>query len=170
MRVVTIRVLGVPQPKGSTRAFVPRSWAAQGVAAGTTPRAVVTADNPRSKGWEQLVRAQAQASADGTLFAGAVAVSMTFELLRPASLPRRVVDHCKAPDVDKLARAVLDGLTGVLFANDAAVIALDVRKVYAPPGRAPGATITVAETTAAEELATLFASEFERAQQTEASR
>lgn len=154
MREVAIRIFGTPQPKGSAKAFVPLSWAKAAVVAGRQPRAVITNDNPRAKGWEQLVREQAQRATDGQLFDGAIAVAMTFYLPRPVSLPARVQQHMKRPDVDKLARAVLDGLTGILFADDARVVSLIARKVYAVS--APGAFIEVREAELPCELA-LFA-------------
>lgn len=144
-RVVTFRVNGIPQPKGSARAFVPKSWAEKAVAAGTAPRAVNTSDNPKAKGWEQLIREQAQTIAEGTLFEGPIAVAIVFALQRPKSLPRRVLHHLTKPDVDKLARVVLDGLTGVAYADDRAVIELRVRKRYTVHGTPPGAEITIAE-------------------------
>jgi Holliday junction resolvase RusA-like endonuclease len=142
--MVTFTVIGEPQPKGSTKAFVPKSWAAKAVAMGEAPRAIVTSDNPAAKGWQQLVaeRAQTVLTGDG-LFVGPVRVAVVFRLPRPASLPRKVQHHLKKPDVDKLARNVLDGLRGVLYADDRAVVDLRARKVYAPTGSAPGADITV---------------------------
>jgi Holliday junction resolvase RusA-like endonuclease len=144
-RVFSFTVTGIPQPKGSTRSFVPFSWAAQAVAAGKAPRAVTTSDNPQAKGWQQLVREQAQTVAGGTLLVGPVRVAVVFRLPRPASLPRRVVHHLTKPDVDKLARLVLDGMRGVIYADDRAVVELRARKVYAPQASPPGADITVGE-------------------------
>jgi Holliday junction resolvase RusA-like endonuclease len=122
-------------------------------------RAVVTNDNPRTKGWQQLVASQAQEVADGMIFDGAIAVAITFSLPRPVSLPRRVLHHTKAPDLDKLARAVLDGLQGVLFANDAAVVSLAAKKLYAPTGTAPSALVTVTEETELDLPLPLYAEE-----------
>jgi Holliday junction resolvase RusA-like endonuclease len=38
------------------------------------------------------------------------------------------------PDVDKIARCVLDALTGVVYGDDAQVAALDIRKRVAAQG------------------------------------
>jgi len=116
------------------------------VAAGRSPRAVVTSDNPAARGWQDLVRGQAQTLYEPP-FAGPVVVAVEFRLSRPKSLPRRVVHCVRKPDIDKLARNVLDGLTGVLFLDDAAVVDLRARKVYAAPDEGPGATITVVDAT-----------------------
>jgi crossover junction endodeoxyribonuclease RusA len=47
-------------------------------------------------------------------------------------------------DLDKLARAVLDGMTaGGAFTDDGQVIELAARKEYAPAGQGPGCLITL---------------------------
>lgn len=146
MRKVTFSVAGLPQPKGSTRSFVPRSWAAAAVAAGKAPRVITTSDNPKGKGWQQLVTEQAQGvAAAGGLFVGPVRVAVVFRLLRPKSAPRRVVHHVTKPDIDKLARNVLDGMRGVLYADDRSVVELRARKVFAVGLAAPGADITIGD-------------------------
>jgi len=38
------------------------------------------------------------------------------------------------PDLDKLVRAVLDALTGIVYRDDAQVVELEVVKRYGPPG------------------------------------
>ena len=63
---------------------------------------------------------------------GPVEVDITFFLNRPRTVTRKT-PHVR-PDVDKLARAALDGLTGAAFQDDAQVIRLTARKAYGPPG------------------------------------
>ncbi len=155
-RIVTFTVAGLPQPKGSAKAFVPLKWAREAVAVGKAPRAVITNDNPDAANWQQLIASQAQGAAEGVLFVGPVIVAVIFRLPRPASAPRRVVHHLTKPDVDKLARCCLDALTGVVFADDKAVVDLRARKVFAPPGGLPGADITVGEAIAPEPTHTSF--------------
>ena len=128
---LSFSVLGRPQPKGSTRAFVPKGWA----------RPIVTSDNKGVKAWEQAVRYEAQRAAQGTFFSGPVALILSFDLPRPASLPKRVTEHITRPDLDKLTRAVGDALTGVLWRDDSQVVCLDAEKHYA--GVACGVRITV---------------------------
>jgi len=130
-RSVTFTVVGIAQPKGSTRAFV----------RGT--RAIITSDNPKVKDWEHGIASTARLVARDGLFVGPVAVRVCFALLRPVSLPRRVVAHVRKPDLDKLVRSVGDALTGVLYRDDAQVVELHARKVYAIAGAAPSAVITV---------------------------
>lgn len=73
----------------------------------------------------------------------AVAVALRFGLPRPKGHwgTGRNADRLKPsapawpatkPDVDKLERAVLDALTGVLWADDSQVVMLSADKVYAP--------------------------------------
>ena len=127
--VVTFRARGVPQPQGSMRAFVPKGWR----------RAVITSDNPKLGDWRRLVAAAAPGRVP---FDGAVRVTLHFDLPRPRSLPRRVVDHVKRPDLDKMARGCLDALTGVLFRDDSQVVELRATKGY---GVEVGVTVMVEE-------------------------
>jgi len=79
---------------------------------------------------------------------GPVGVSVCFTLPKPKSAPkRRRTWPDKRPDLDKLLRSTLDGLTGEVFADDAQVILLVAEKAY--PGEAkrsldvPGAQVKV---------------------------
>jgi len=54
--------------------------------------------------------------------------------------PDRATKPSRAPDVDKAARAILDGLTGVVYEDDKYVARLVVEKWF---GRRPGAYITI---------------------------
>ncbi|NBX51769.1 RusA family crossover junction endodeoxyribonuclease [bacterium] len=60
--------------------------------------------------------------------ANPVSVTITFNLLKPKST-KRLFPHVK-PDLDKLIRAVLDGLTGVAYVDDSQVILIKARKIY----------------------------------------
>ena len=63
---------------------------------------------------------------------GAVEVEATFYLQEPKSA-RRSLPYVR-PDIDKLARAVLDGLTGIAFADDGLVVRIVCDKQYGIPG------------------------------------
>jgi crossover junction endodeoxyribonuclease RusA len=132
-RSLTFRVVGTPIPKGSLRPFLPKG----------SMQPIVRNDNPKTKGWQQLVREQAQHVAQHTLFVGPVVVAIVFRLPRPKFLPKHTLHHVTKPDVDKLARCVLDAMTNVIYADDKAVVELRVRKCYAPTGSAPSACISV---------------------------
>lgn len=60
---------------------------------------------------------------------GAVEVHLTFTLAKPKTVKRN--EPFVRPDIDKLCRAVLDGLTGVAFDDDQQVTHLIAHKVYA---------------------------------------
>ena len=105
--------------------------------------------------WREAVRAETQlAMAEASQELNPVSVRIRFRLTRPrshygsgrnaltvkASAPRWPTSK---PDADKLARAVLDGLTaGGAYKDDAQVVHLEVWKVYADR---PGADITIQE-------------------------
>jgi crossover junction endodeoxyribonuclease RusA len=81
--------------------------------------------------------------AERGLLLEAVRVTLAFYLPRPQSLPKRVTAHVKAPDLDKLTRAVFDALTGVVFHDDAQVVDLVATKRYACAGDPPRVDIRV---------------------------
>jgi crossover junction endodeoxyribonuclease RusA len=112
--------------------------------------------NPRAaavKPWREAVRAETQRAAEAPID-GPVCVSILFRLRRPqahyrtgrnAHLLKDTAPRYPAgkPDIDKLTRAVLDGLTeGGAFHDDAQVVSLGVDKHY---GTTPGADIEVEE-------------------------
>lgn len=108
--------------------------------------------------WRQAVRAEVQhAMQDRFPFAGPVECRINFSLPRPkghygtgrnagtvkASSPRW---PATLPDVDKLARAVLDGITeGGAWKDDGQVVSLIATKEYADAGDKPGCSIQIME-------------------------
>jgi Holliday junction resolvase RusA-like endonuclease len=141
-RRVSFVVAGKAEPQGSAKAHVPRAWAAAAHAAGRTPRAVVTHDNPKLADWRRLIAAQAQ-TVPGGVFLGAVVMAITFYLPRPISLPRKIRHHLTTPDLDKVSRGVLDSLTGILYLDDKQVVELHARKLYAAHGEGPRVSIVL---------------------------
>lgn len=133
---LSFTVWGVAQPKGSTRAFVPKGWT----------RPIVTSDNPKNKGWQQLVAEAAGRARDkcgSALLEGPIKLRVAFYLPRPKSLPRKVVHHIKKPDVDKLLRSVKDGLKSVAWHDDSQVVDARALKFYADEGVAPHARVVI---------------------------
>jgi len=127
---LTIVVPGIPVPQGSLRAFARNghAWA--------------TSDNPRTRPWKAAVTSAAAELVEQTGFAKlihqAIAVRVTFRLPRPKGhygrrglLPSAPPYPNVLPDLDKLARAILDALTGIVWRDDAQVVRLAVEKVYA---------------------------------------
>lgn len=125
-------VWGVPIQKGSARAFMPKGWT----------RPVITSDTRRGlKEWEHAIRVVAQEHA-GQMFTEAVHVDLLFVLPRPKSLPKRVRHHLKKPDIDKLSRAALDAMTGIVWKDDSQVVALQAHKRY-PETESEGSRLEV---------------------------
>ena len=59
---------------------------------------------------------------------GGVAVELHFVFKKPKSVTRSL--PWVKPDIDKLVRAVLDGLTGVAYEDDCQVVTLNASKHY----------------------------------------
>lgn len=76
---------------------------------------------------------------------GAVHLTAEFVLPRPKRLPKRLPTppHTTKPDTDKLIRAVMDALSGVVYRDDSQVIDLHPTKRYAELDEQPGARIRV---------------------------
>lgn len=62
---------------------------------------------------------------------GPVSITLRFQMPRPKTIKRTY--PTVAPDLDKLVRGVLDGLTGVAYIDDAQVVRITAEKVYGSP-------------------------------------
>jgi Holliday junction resolvase RusA-like endonuclease len=164
-RSLTFTVAGDAQTKGSATAFIPFGSVLEAVeqfrktGRRISPRAFITNDNPNAKAWQETVMDAAIEARRrgpllaGELMAGAVVVDLAFRLERPQKIRSSVVSHTTRPDVDKLARCILDGLTGVVYKDDGQVVAMRLTKQYAPIGERPGVTITITEANVADPAA-----------------
>ena len=131
---VIISVRGMPAPQGSKRHVGGGRMIEQSKAVGP---------------WREAVRAETQRVAEGTggVFDGPVSVSIRFILPRPKSVPKRITWPAKRPDLDKLARAVLDGLTdGGAWLDDGQVVRMMLVKLYQNDQDYPGCTIRIEST------------------------
>ncbi len=72
----------------------------------------------------------------------ALEISLEFELPRPESLPKRILDHKKLPDCVHLMRAVAAGLDNILFNERSQICSISLTKKYGK-GRAAKLTIGV---------------------------
>ena len=115
--IIRFRVRGVPIPQGSMRAFVVKG------------RPIITSSNRNLKAWRDIVASEAQRYAPPSLILGPVRVRLWFRLPRPKTLPKRIVDAVKRPDLDKLCR-VLDSFTGVIWKDDSQVVRIEAEKRY----------------------------------------
>ena len=130
---VLIAVVGTPAPKGSARA-IRRGARAVLVASSSNANRAGQKAWAAAVGWAAKVRC-------ATPIAGPIAVTLVFALARPASVKR--ARPSVKPDIDKLARATLDALTGIAWIDDAQVVRMLAEKRYATPGCEPGAFITI---------------------------
>jgi crossover junction endodeoxyribonuclease RusA len=122
----------VPQGSKSAFAFVGRDG---------RPRATVTDVSHRSSNGSSLAEWRASIATEARRWCedhGApapldcpVGAVITFYLARPSSTPKRVIYPARKPDLDKLARGVLDAITGVLIVDDARIVELVARKRFA---------------------------------------
>jgi crossover junction endodeoxyribonuclease RusA len=100
--------------------------------------------------WREAVRAETQATWErgdaDFLPDAAVEVRIAFYLPRPKSAPRSRFYPTVRPDLDKLSRAVLDGITaGGALHDDSQVVMLVAAKHYADEYDAPGCEINIEE-------------------------
>jgi Holliday junction resolvase RusA-like endonuclease len=132
-----VDVLGVPVPQGSKRVFGGH---------------LVDVRHKELREWRSLV---AHSIGLGTVITGPVHVKLDFFLIRPRGhfgtgrnehklKPSAPAYPKSKPDLDKLVRACLDAMTGMVYTDDSQVVALSVTKRYADD-RQPGVHIEVEE-------------------------
>lgn len=131
---IAFTVFGIPQTQGSMRAMK----------SNTTGRVVTLhAKSNALKAWRHAVGFEAKKAMEGRFAAtGPVALTVDFYLPRPKRA-RRAAPYVK-PDLDKLVRAIGDGLSQVVYIDDGQIIELVARKFYPAPGDPARAEITVA--------------------------
>jgi Holliday junction resolvase RusA-like endonuclease len=122
-----LTVYGEPLPQGSKSARVIRGRAILTEGFGDAPK--------RRKLWREAVAEAARewlkANGAPAPLDGAVSLSVTFYLPRPASAPKRVTLPFRKPDSSKLLRSVEDSLSGLLYVDDARIVEHHVRKRFA---------------------------------------
>lgn len=115
-----LRISGLPKPQGSKRVYNGR---------------VVEAAGNALKAWRKAIADEChkQVNEDHKLLLGPVEVNCVFYLPRPKTVSEK--DRALPivpPDIDKLARGLLDGIgqSGVIWGDDSQVIELRCVKVY----------------------------------------
>jgi Holliday junction resolvase RusA-like endonuclease len=127
---VSFTVYGVAAPAGSKTAGVSKSG-----------KLFVRDSAKRGAGWRQHVAHAAGEAMNGAgLLDGALELSVIFTVPRPKShygargLRPSAPEHpTTRPDVTKLLRAVEDACTGIVWRDDAQVVAQHARKRYGEP-------------------------------------
>jgi len=130
---ISFWVPGKPEPAGSKSAYPSRN--------GRHVRVVDA--NRRASAWKDVVAMVARAQYRGQPLTGPVRLDLQFYLRRPPTHmgrgrnAKRVLSSAREhatvkPDALKLARAVEDALTGILYADDAQIIDEHLLKFYGP--------------------------------------
>lgn len=104
----------------------------------------------KTSDYETEVRTQAQAVMTREPLETPLAVYLYFRLPIPRSHSKKRQEACltgserpiKKPDIDNLAKSVLDGLNGVIWRDDSQIVSLHLTKVYA---RNPGIDLLIRE-------------------------
>lgn len=123
--LAAFEVLGLPAPQGSHTA-VSRGDRAIVIEGGSD------AGRAKHRAWREAVAWTARDIAEPEPHDGPLSLDIEFRLPMPKSRPKRaresgMVPHAVRPDLDKLVRSTLDGLTdGGLIADDARVFHLNV--------------------------------------------
>ncbi len=126
-------VEGIPVPQGSMKGYVRGN------------RAILTSDNPKLKNWRKSITFAAS-QANIPKLEGPVRGRVAFFLPRPKSAPKRVIFPVKKPDLDKLVRAVGDGLSDAgVWGDDSQVVDWMISKRFASDEFPVGAYITLEE-------------------------
>lgn len=126
-----------PVPKGR-----PRFSKVGGFVRSYTPK--------KTSDYETQVKTQAQAVMTREPLETPIAVYLYFRLPIPRSYTKKRQEAClsgserptKKPDIDNLAKSVLDGLNGVIWHDDSQIVSLHLTKVYA---RNPGIDLLIRE-------------------------
>jgi len=135
-------VFGVdPAPQGSKKYVGTRRTAA----GNNIP--MIVESSPKLPAWRKAVSEAViqgmRASGDDGKFDGAVKVEAVFYLTRKPTVKREL--PTVPPDVDKLTRSLLDGITAKgdgVWRDDSQVVRLEVSKVYAVGQSGVAVTIT----------------------------
>ena len=133
-------VPGLPVTQGSMRA-IPLKNGGAALAQGSSNK-----HRQALEDWRRAIRTAASAQVGPEYpLVGPIAFSATFGLAKPAYKPKRKRSwpiSARSGDVDKLLRAVLDALTGVVWLDDSQVTSAVIRKDWSPR---PGVLLRVEE-------------------------
>jgi Holliday junction resolvase RusA-like endonuclease len=125
---VHVIIFGKPQPQGSTKAFAVKN------------RAYITDSNKNLRPWRQQVSLSsmfAMKERGQKCLDRSIPVKMTVDFFfdKPKSTKRSILHKVTRPDLSKLTRAVEDGMTGIVFADDSQVVESYTFKHFGQPER-----------------------------------
>jgi crossover junction endodeoxyribonuclease RusA len=133
MKEYRFEAVGDPVSQGSMRAFM------------VAGRPIVThTKGVKLNEWRDIIGWAAR-DAVKEVHAGPITVGAVFWFLRPASVSAKKRPYMTVkPDIDKVTRALLDALTGIVFRDDSQVVKLDVQKRYCDENvKQPGVAVTI---------------------------
>lgn len=134
MDCLSLFIAGRPTPQGSMRAVR--------VGRGDRGKIVLVSDNPNLAAWRATITEAIRGKAS---FDGPVTVNLIFRLPKPKTNRNQLPSS--RPDLDKLIRAVLDGLTdGGLWPDDGRVTSITASKLWATESLEPGVWLLVCAT------------------------
>jgi Holliday junction resolvase RusA-like endonuclease len=130
-QVIQFIVHGIPAPAGSKRGFV------------KSGRVIITDASSRSRPWKaQIADAAAEAMNGSGLLVGPLMLGLEFYIPRPKGhygkrglRPSAPKTPTTKPDLLKLARAVEDALSGIVYRDDAQIAREILDKFYGEPAR-----------------------------------
>lgn len=130
--MIVLDVVGRPTPQGSKQIFRGR---------------LVEAQSVNLKKWRAAIEAACQPYASENIHLGPIRLEVDFYMERPKSV--RQSDRALpivAPDLDKLVRAVGDGVgqSGFIWGDDSQIVEIVARKFYADD-RPTGAVIKISQ-------------------------
>lgn len=126
---------GTPVPQGSKKGFS---------RPGSTFVQIVDDNKKVLEPWRKHVAAIARVNFRGVTVDGAVFVVADFFMPRGATVKRRF--PAVTPDVDKLLRALLDGITvAEVWTDDSRVVTAHATKRYADGDQRPGVRVRIGE-------------------------
>ena len=118
-----IWVAGRPRPKGSLK----------------RARGRLVPSSSSTKAWQTQVEiAMRMAHRADPIRGLPIKIVATFSFVRPKSSDRLM--PTVVPDLDKLLRTISDAGTGIVYKDDAQIVAIEARKIY---GEEDGAWITI---------------------------
>lgn len=143
---ITITIYGNPVPAGSKTPWNPRRKDGTLVLRADGRPVIATMDSTKRKGgeWKQAIAAAARDAYEGDLLDGPLRVVIRFFRPRPkghfgkrgmSKAGMESVAPTTKPDVLKLARAVEDALTGVVWRDDSQIVCELLSKDWGEPAR-----------------------------------
>ena len=129
--MIHFRVFGTPRPQGSKRAIPTKG----------RPILIESGDD-NLKTWRNQVAVAVREARPEQPLTGPVWLAALFYLPAPQRRPAWPYP-AKRPDIDKLLRALLDEITGVIVVDDCQVVSVFARKEWASDDFPPGVNVYI---------------------------